>query len=75
MPTLPPLPFEAGDTANIGCVIWHQPMEQHTLTIDRDEESTEADEIVNLTIVMHGQPVGDITVKRAELAAALGYTS
>lgn len=72
--TLPPLAFDPGDTANLGCILQHAERDQHTLVIDRDEASSEADEYVNLTVIFDGLPGADITVDRRELLAALGVS-
>ena len=66
------LPFASPGGVDLPCVIEHDAETQHTLFIAGDEENDVREENVTLTIVAHGQPMGDITINRAALIAALG---
>lgn len=69
-------PFADGGL-DLPCIVAHDESighvgMQHTLNIERDEYNDDTEENVALTIVAHGQPMGDITINRADLIAALG---
>lgn len=67
-------PFAESGGIDIGCIMEHPSDWQHVLCIQSDEENDDRELNVSITIIAHGQPQGNITVPRAAVIEALGFT-